>query len=180
MYNIVCDSLGLEPKPNNGTLRLPLNPVGTHSPDTMPEDPVDPQSSAPESAAPPAPVPSQPQLVSPETPSSPTPISLQPPASTVSDASEPDGIIQISPIEESTAANPDYAPPHFVGVDPAEEPNVDRPVVGDESTVSEEEKNFWQWLTDKLDKAKGWVSNITGHGEAKENDEASKGGQQTR
>ena len=31
VYNIVCDSLGLEPKPNNGTLRLPLKPIGLHS-----------------------------------------------------------------------------------------------------------------------------------------------------
>lgn len=31
VYNIVCDSLGIEPKPNNGTLRLPLKPVGLHS-----------------------------------------------------------------------------------------------------------------------------------------------------
>ena len=30
VYNIVCDSLGIEPKPNNGTLRLPLKPVGLH------------------------------------------------------------------------------------------------------------------------------------------------------
>ena len=30
VYNIVCDSLELEPKPNNGTLRLPLRPVGLH------------------------------------------------------------------------------------------------------------------------------------------------------
>lgn len=31
VYNIICDSLGIEPKPNNGTLRLPLKPVGLHS-----------------------------------------------------------------------------------------------------------------------------------------------------
>ena len=31
VYNIVCDSLGIEPKPNNGTLRLPLKPIGLHS-----------------------------------------------------------------------------------------------------------------------------------------------------
>lgn len=141
--------MGLEPKPNNGTLRLPLKPVGTHSPDTNPEDPSDPQT--PETAAPPTPTPT--------------------PTATNPEISEPDGIVQISPIEESSAANPDYAPPHLVGVDPAEEPNVDRPVVGDDSTVSEEEKSFWQWLTDKLDKAKGWVSNITGHGEANEDDQ---------
>ncbi|KAL8991789.1 MAG: hypothetical protein Q9169_007647 [Polycauliona sp. 2 TL-2023] len=47
VYNIVCDSLGIEPKPNNGTLRLPLRPVGLHSsqpassddiPDDLPSD----------------------------------------------------------------------------------------------------------------------------------------------
>ena len=31
VYNIICDSLVLEPKLNNGTLRLPLKPVGLHS-----------------------------------------------------------------------------------------------------------------------------------------------------
>ena len=31
VYNILCDSLGVEPQPNNGTLRLPLQPVGLHS-----------------------------------------------------------------------------------------------------------------------------------------------------
>lgn len=31
VYNIVCDSLGIEPKANNGTLRLPLQPLGLHS-----------------------------------------------------------------------------------------------------------------------------------------------------
>jgi hypothetical protein len=27
----MCDSLGIEPVPNNGTLRLPLKPIGLHS-----------------------------------------------------------------------------------------------------------------------------------------------------
>lgn len=31
VYNIVCDSLGVTPHPNNGTLRLPLQPIGLHS-----------------------------------------------------------------------------------------------------------------------------------------------------
>ncbi|KAI9847371.1 MAG: hypothetical protein M1837_002559 [Sclerophora amabilis] len=31
VYNIICDSLSLKPKPNNGTLRLPLKAVGLHS-----------------------------------------------------------------------------------------------------------------------------------------------------
>ena len=43
VYNIVCDSLGFEPKANNGTLRLPLKPVGLHSdqPDSEDDGAVD-------------------------------------------------------------------------------------------------------------------------------------------
>ena len=33
------------PKPNNGTLRLPLQPIGLHSPETVIEEPADPVSS---------------------------------------------------------------------------------------------------------------------------------------
>ncbi|KAI9926490.1 hypothetical protein MW887_004255 [Aspergillus wentii] len=36
VYNIICDSLGIEPLPNNGTLRLPLQPVGLHSDEDAP------------------------------------------------------------------------------------------------------------------------------------------------
>jgi hypothetical protein len=42
VYNIICDSLKLTPQPNNGTLRLPLKPIGLHSPETTPEEPADP------------------------------------------------------------------------------------------------------------------------------------------
>jgi hypothetical protein len=44
VYNIICDSLFITPQPNNGTLRLPLKPVGLHSdPDSPPlETPPDP------------------------------------------------------------------------------------------------------------------------------------------
>lgn len=47
VYNIICDSVGIQPVPNNGTLRLPLKPVGLHSdPDapkpSTPTDPVPP------------------------------------------------------------------------------------------------------------------------------------------
>ena len=58
LYNIICDSIGLTPAPNNGTLRLPLKPVGLHndeedSTNETPSDPVGLHSltSAPPSAA---------------------------------------------------------------------------------------------------------------------------------
>lgn len=41
IYNIVCDSLGLEPKPNNGSSRLPFKTSGVHG-DTEVEIPDDP------------------------------------------------------------------------------------------------------------------------------------------
>lgn len=36
VYNILCDSVGLDPVSNNGTLRLPLKPVGLHSSEAAP------------------------------------------------------------------------------------------------------------------------------------------------
>ncbi len=43
VYNIICDSIGIEPKANNGTLRLPLRPVGLHSdnPSSAEDSPTD-------------------------------------------------------------------------------------------------------------------------------------------
>ncbi|KAJ5183861.1 hypothetical protein N7492_001477 [Penicillium capsulatum] len=45
VYNIICDSLGVDPLPNNGTLRLPLLPAGLHSDADTP--PTSPASQAP-------------------------------------------------------------------------------------------------------------------------------------
>lgn len=33
VYNVLCDTIGVEPKANNGTLRLPLKPNGVHDKD---------------------------------------------------------------------------------------------------------------------------------------------------
>lgn len=41
---MLCDSVGVIPKPNNGTLRLPLHPAGLHKPEDMPPVPEDPES----------------------------------------------------------------------------------------------------------------------------------------
>lgn len=47
VYNIVCDSLGLNPHANNGTLRLPLKTEGLHSDyQDQSETPVDPVEGA--------------------------------------------------------------------------------------------------------------------------------------
>ncbi|KAJ0427212.1 alkaline-phosphatase-like protein [Aspergillus carlsbadensis] len=48
VYNILCDSLGITPHPNNGTLRLPLKPSGLHSDENAPalDNPSDPPTTA--------------------------------------------------------------------------------------------------------------------------------------
>ncbi|TGO28290.1 hypothetical protein BPAE_0029g00180 [Botrytis paeoniae] len=128
VYNIICDSLGLTPNPNNGTLRLPLKPVGLHSPDTSPPEPTDPEPS----------------------PSKPEP--------------QTNATLSVSPIEASSAADPNVVPPQMVGVDTPEDledPNVDRPVVGDESSKTDDEKNWWAWFKGELDGFKGWISDLT-------------------
>ncbi|RDA86073.1 hypothetical protein CP532_1288 [Ophiocordyceps camponoti-leonardi (nom. inval.)] len=52
VYNILADSVGMIPKPNNGTLRLPLRPIGKHEEGDTVTEPADPPptSAAPESA----------------------------------------------------------------------------------------------------------------------------------
>ncbi|PTB74331.1 Phosphodiest-domain-containing protein [Trichoderma longibrachiatum ATCC 18648] len=45
VYNLLCDSLGVRPQPNNGTLRLPLKPIGTHDTEEEPKLPEDPVTS---------------------------------------------------------------------------------------------------------------------------------------
>jgi hypothetical protein len=42
VYNIICDSVGIPAQPNNGTLRLPLKPIGEHKDVDTPPTPEDP------------------------------------------------------------------------------------------------------------------------------------------
>lgn len=51
VYNIICDSLGINPHPNNGTLRLPFKPEGLHNdldalPLPIPDDPGKPETTS--------------------------------------------------------------------------------------------------------------------------------------
>ncbi|KAJ5371667.1 Alkaline phosphatase-like alpha/beta/alpha [Penicillium concentricum] len=86
VYNIVCDSLGVNPLPGNGTLRLPLKPVGLHSDENAPvlDTPPDPPAptsptAGPVQPAPPRPSPPQPK---PPQPAQPAPKPTTPAAET--------------------------------------------------------------------------------------------------
>jgi hypothetical protein len=125
VYNIICDTLGLTPNPNNGTIRLPFKPVGLHSPETAAPEVPDPVESTP--------------TVEPGT-----------------DA------ISISPIEASSATDPNVVPPVMVGVDPVEEV-PERPVVEDGGEHSDEGKgheNFWDYFVGKLEDFKEWFGDL--------------------
>jgi len=71
----------MTPKPNNGTLRLPLNPIGLHNPDEKLEEPADP-------------VPSNPV---PTRPASPSPVSLA--EGTPTSEPSPAAPVGVSPVE---------------------------------------------------------------------------------
>ncbi|KAH8816893.1 alkaline-phosphatase-like protein [Xylogone sp. PMI_703] len=152
VYNILCDSLGLEPKPNNGTLRLPLKPVGLHSADTSPADPADPPSSDLTSSSTTISSESSTHILATTIPTSSS--TSTPPSD------EGPNMISISPIEASSAADPNVVPPHLVGVDPVEDAPADRPVVDDGGEETEKGEGFWEWVKDKIDHLKDWVSGL--------------------
>lgn len=95
LYNIICDSLGIDPAPNNGTLRLPFKPAGLHSDPEVPldETPADPPTHPPKSSPSPSfssatSTPTR-QASPPQKSSSPT--TSAPPPATSSPASKPPG-----------------------------------------------------------------------------------------
>lgn len=64
---MICDSINVTPAPNNGTLRLPLKPIGLHSdPDTPAnETPSDPPPHSSSASPSPSPSPSPSEIPSP-------------------------------------------------------------------------------------------------------------------
>ncbi len=151
MYNILCDSIGMAPMPNNGTLRLPLRPIGLHSEPGL-DTPADPVSS---------------YTVTSEAPPTPTPTPS--PSSTK--------LVQVDPVTSSSVESP--APTATVGVDhpdaqPSENPADDGE--GDEDDeksqlekVGQSAKDFWDWFTGKIGE---WWDKLSG-GEQKNSGEDS-------
>lgn len=136
MYNILCDSVGLTPMPNNGTLRLPLSPIGLHDPDSegsgveTPPDPVDVltyTSSAAVSLPSPSPAPT-----------------LEASSSAISNpASEAP-----SAAASTTAAPASTTTSSAVEIPPAPTGDIGDEDDGDENFSSTH--SFWDWLTDKI------------------------------
>ncbi|KAH7069235.1 alkaline-phosphatase-like protein [Paraphoma chrysanthemicola] len=130
LYNIVCDSIGITPAPNNGTLRLPLVPTGHHNDSSTPDEtPPDPATHT---------LPTQAFA---------TPLLATMSASLGSISSIASGLEDTSPslADEDVPVRP--TPPSVTGVEkPKETPN------GDEK--------WWEWLTHKAEEVEEWVEDF--------------------
>lgn len=161
VYNILCDSVGISPAPNNGTLRLPLKPVGLHSdePGAGIESPVDPVTSYTLTSSTTASTTSSiiiPTTVSTTTPAQSAPTAADPFSSAVTSA--------VTSAKTSSTASDLNTPS-------TNQPNpqpTDQPLEGDNGEDSNKSsdgnsdsktQNFWDWFTGKVSKWWGKVAN---------------------
>ncbi|KAH6638193.1 alkaline-phosphatase-like protein [Boeremia exigua] len=131
LYNIICDSIGLTPAPNNGTMRLPLKPVGLHDdeddmPNETPSDPVGIHS-----------------LVSAPTPAATVSAVMSSSSSLAASSSGIEGTtasLEASVSTSTETSTTTSAPPATSSKPP--------------------HKHWWDWLTDKADEIESWVDDF--------------------
>lgn len=136
VYNMLCDSVGIEPRPNNGTLRLPLKPIGTHKPEDTPEPPADPEPERP----------TVPSASDPARPTAPGKAEDKPSSS----AEEP-------PKTEASGPEPSKPRPTSQKPPASDDDKGD----GDDEESEGGIKGIWHWITHKVEKV--WDT-ITGSG----------------
>lgn len=153
VYNIVCDSLGIEPKANNGTLRLPLTTQGVHDFDSAPEVPDDPQED-------------EEDIWPPEVPNlAPTGFPTMPAVKSGEPLPPIPPLIPVLPDKVEEVKQPDHP----------DAPK--RPVVHDDDIPEPEGiDRFWEWVKGKMGAIRWWaVEHSQGHGEG-EGGKGEKGG----
>ncbi|KAK3954852.1 alkaline-phosphatase-like protein [Pseudoneurospora amorphoporcata] len=159
VYNILCDSVGISPAPNNGTLRLPLKPLGLHSdePGAGIESPIDPVTPYTLTAS-----------ATPLTTSStviPTTVFIPVSAQSVSTDTATSAVTSAiaSAKTSSTASDLNTPSPN----QPSPQP-TDQPPEGNNGTDGNDPsdgksdsktQNFWDWFTGKVSKWWGKVAN---------------------
>ncbi|OWY50381.1 Phosphodiest-like protein [Alternaria alternata] len=161
LYNIVCDTLGLTPAPNNGTLRLPLKPVGLHDDD---EDAPGNEN---------------------HTPEDPVPAYTIPSSSSSTDLASMD-LNSLSSIAASASGMEDTSPSLHDPVVPARPTPADgskdelKNKEGDKEAsegAEKEKESWWEWLTHKADGVKDWVDGfVHDHVPGGEEGQGKKGG----
>lgn len=153
----MCDSLGLEPKPNNGTLRLPLSQIGFHDATSGAPDPEDLPASA-----------TSDELMDPEADSV-ISISLIEASSAADPNVLPPHLVGIEPPAEYGDDEPgvDYSPPFQA---PPEEPNGGNKSSGDERPGKGKTQSWWDILSGEIQELKEWANNII-HGDKVEEEQ---------
>ncbi|CAK3959462.1 Ectonucleotide pyrophosphatase phosphodiesterase family member 6 [Lecanosticta acicola] len=138
VYNIVCDSLGLDPKPNNGTIRLPFNTSALHDPDAEVEIPDDPP-----------PIDTSVPVIGPGSDSS----KQLPEGSQILPPSLP-GVEKLPPAPEQpeTPASPETEP--------------EKPAAGEDDVPDQKQnssmKSWAEWINAKLQNVKVWATGLFG------------------
>ncbi|CAD0081623.1 unnamed protein product [Aureobasidium vineae] len=134
VYNLVCDSVGILPKENNGTLRLPLKPIGLHEsmppadiPEDMPEDSVSSGGS--------------------------DELSATATASTEASSKVAETISSLTQASRPTIVTTDAAAPSrpVIHDDVSQE---------DEDKNGKDTNLWWDWVKGKLDGAKDWATGV--------------------
>ncbi|KAK8168404.1 alkaline-phosphatase-like protein [Phyllosticta citrichinensis] len=156
LYNIICDTIGAEPKPNNGTLRLPLKPVGLHSDTPSQETPDDPPKSS---------------FSTPTSPQTPPPVP-SPATKTVAVAGLATPMIALHTdpaapkVSEPDLDMPDIGSGVAIETPAGGQGATDQKLhggLGEEEQDGEEEKEedggWWAWFADKVNAAKAWAIN---------------------
>lgn len=132
---MLCDSLGIEPAPNNGTQRLPLKPIGMHKPEDTPAVPDDPvKTTAPAR-------PTVPENVDLDRPVAPTGQGDVNPRPTIPAGSNEGDEPTVDPSGKED-------PPKEIGDNEKEQPGTGT----DDDNEVEEDSGFWTWLKHKVGK----------------------------
>ncbi|KAF4537122.1 Type I phosphodiesterase/nucleotide pyrophosphatase/phosphate transferase [Lasiodiplodia theobromae] len=148
LYNIICDSLGIEPAPNNGTLRLPLKPVGLHSDVEPEESPADPPAPAAETTT-------LAGHVLSSTPSAPS----SSPSATAAQSSVA-AAASSAAAATTTAPAPSNEETSEGGDDEGKSDGDDGEGKKGDEEEKEEKMSWWEWFTDKVNSAKGWAVDV--------------------
>ncbi|TKA31696.1 hypothetical protein B0A50_01774 [Salinomyces thailandicus] len=157
VYNIVCDSLGLEPVPNNGTLRLPLTPSGLHDPSAgveVPEDLQDDQSLA----LPPSDLKGSAEADAGRLPQG---VSTTLPPEVANFANRPEFMVP-------TEGVPPFKPTPVAHEQPTTSPKGDKTADGSakqqdgHSQQKNKGANWWSWVSGKVEVMKGWAHSFFG------------------
>jgi len=135
VYNLVCDSVGIVPKPNNGTLRLPLKPIGLHDsmpPNEIPEDMLEDPSSTGGNDEPSSTI---------HTGSAQASSEVAETASSLTQASRPTIVATDAPVPTRPVIHDDVSQE-------------------DEDKNGKDTNLWWDWVKGKLDGAKDWASGL--------------------